>query len=60
MLHALADPAQRDRIVDIRDDLIARIIEAKREGWVGEIEGLQVSLAGTDDKLAKIAYRSGK
>jgi hypothetical protein len=27
-----SDPAQRQRIVDIRDNLIARIAEAEREG----------------------------
>jgi hypothetical protein len=27
---------------------------AEREGWLGEIEGLKVSLAGTEDKLAQI------
>jgi hypothetical protein len=26
----------------------------RREGWPGEIEGLKVSLAGTEDKLAQI------
>jgi hypothetical protein len=31
-----------------------RITEAQREGWLGEIEGLKVSLAGTEDKLAQI------
>jgi len=31
-----------------------RIAEAEREGWLGEIEGLQVSLAGAEDKLAQI------
>ena len=30
------DPAQRDRLVDIRDNLLARIAEARREGWLGE------------------------
>ncbi|MGW3660396.1 hypothetical protein ACWD6R_34235 [Streptomyces sp. NPDC005151] len=39
------DPAQRHRLVEIRDNLIARIAEAEREGWLGEIEGLQVSLS---------------
>jgi integrase len=48
------DPAQRDRLVEIRDNLKARITEAKHQGWLGEIEGLQVSLAGTEDKLAQI------
>ncbi len=48
------DPAQRDRLAEIRDNLIARIIEAKREGWLGEAEGLQISLAGAQDKLAQL------
>jgi integrase len=48
------DPAQRPRIADIRDNLIARIGEAHREGWLGEIEGLKISLAGATDKLAQI------
>jgi hypothetical protein len=29
-------------------------MEAKREGWLGEIEGLQVSYSGVKDKLAQI------
>ena len=53
------DPAQRPRIAEIRDNLTARIAEAEREGWLGEIEGLQVSLAGANDKLAQIDRRSG-
>ncbi len=48
------DPAQRGRLKEIRDNLLARIAEAEREGWPGEIEGLKVSLAGTEDKLAQI------
>ena len=48
------DPAQRHRIAEIRDNLIARITEAEREGWLGEAEGLKISLAGADDKLAQI------
>ncbi|MFJ5888135.1 tyrosine-type recombinase/integrase [Streptomyces californicus] len=48
------DPAQRPRMVEIRDNLRDRIAEAEREGWLGEIEGLQVSLAGAEDKLAQI------
>ncbi|MEV6765028.1 hypothetical protein AB0N16_31175 [Streptomyces sp. NPDC051105] len=48
------DPAQRARLVEIRDNLIARIAEAEREGWLGEVEGLQVSLAGAQDKLAQL------
>jgi len=51
------DPAQHDRLVEIRDNLTARIAEAQREGWLGEVEGLQVSLAGANDKLAQIDRR---
>ncbi|MGH3738947.1 MAG: tyrosine-type recombinase/integrase [Micromonosporaceae bacterium] len=51
------DPAQRPRIAEIRDNLIARISEAEREGWLGEIEGLKISLTGADDKLAQIDQR---
>ncbi|MGA5811101.1 hypothetical protein ACPC39_33990, partial [Streptomyces cellulosae] len=51
------DPAQRDRLVEIRDNLLARIAEAEREGWLGEVEGLQVSLAGAEEKLAQLDRR---
>jgi hypothetical protein len=51
------DPAQRSRIAEIRDNLTARIAEAEREGWLGEVERLQVSLAGAEDKLAQIDRR---
>ena len=52
------DPAQRPRIAEIRDNLTARISEAEREGWLGEIEGLKISLAGANDKLAQIDRRA--
>lgn len=48
------DPAQQSRLEEIRDNLEARIIEAKREGWLGEIEGLQVSFTGAKNKLAQL------
>jgi Phage integrase family len=47
------EPAQRPRLADIRDNLTARIDEAQREGWTGEAEGLQVSLAAASAKLAQ-------
>jgi hypothetical protein len=40
--------------VGIRDNLLARIAEAERESWLGEVEGLKVSLAGTKQKLAQL------
>lgn len=52
------DSAQRARIAEIRDNLLARITEAEHEGWLGEVEGLKVSLAGAEDKLAQIDRRS--
>jgi hypothetical protein len=39
---------------EIRDNLRDRIAEAEREGWFGEVEGLQVSLAGAEGKLAQL------
>jgi hypothetical protein len=52
------DPAQRPRIAEIRDNLTARIAEAEREDWPGEIESLNISLAGAGDKLAQIDRRT--
>ncbi|MEV6949085.1 hypothetical protein AB0N07_45705 [Streptomyces sp. NPDC051172] len=46
--------AQRARLAEIRDNLLARILEAEREGWLGEMEGLEISLAGAQDKLAQL------
>ena len=51
------DSAQRARIVEIHDNLQARIAEVEREGWLGEVEGLQISLAGATDKLTQIDRR---
>ena len=48
------DPAQRQRLEDIRGNLTARIAEAEREGWAGEAEGLKVSLAAANNRLAQI------
>ncbi|MFI6061512.1 hypothetical protein [Streptomyces sp. NPDC051286] len=46
--------SERPRLVEIRDNLLARITEAEREGWLGELEGLEVGLAGAQDKLAQL------
>jgi hypothetical protein len=48
---------QQPRLEEIRDNLKARIIEAQREGWLGDVEGLQVSLAGAEDKLTQLTRR---
>ncbi len=46
------DPAQRPRLAEICGNLTARIAEAEAARWLGEAEGLKVSLAGARDKLA--------
>jgi integrase len=48
------DPVQRPRLAAIRDNLTARIGEAEQQGWLGEAEGLKVSLAAADAKLTQI------
>jgi len=48
------DPAQRARLVQLRDNLADRIAEAEREGWLGEVDGLTVSLAAAGNKLAQL------
>ena len=52
------DPAQRPRLTEIRDNLTARIAEAEQQGWLGEAEGLRVSLAGAEGKLAELDERA--
>jgi len=57
------DPAARPHLAQIRDNLIARITEAESQRWLGEAEGLKVSLAGAEAKLAQmdqIAARRGR
>ena len=46
------DPSQRSRLVEIESNIGSRIDEAAREGWHGDAEGLQVSLAAAREKLA--------
>jgi hypothetical protein len=43
---------------EIRDNLLTRISEAEREGWFGEAEGLRVSLAAAEAKLAQLDERA--
>ncbi len=56
------DPAQEPRLLEIRDNLQARITEARREGWLGEIAGLEATLQAAGQKLQtmhQIASRHG-
>ncbi|WP_328749109.1 site-specific integrase [Streptomyces sp. NBC_00285] len=56
----IVDPTERGRLVEIRDNLDDRIAEAKREGWLGEVEGLSVSLDAAEEKLAQLDARQEK
>ncbi|MGW6793660.1 hypothetical protein [Streptomyces chartreusis] len=40
--------------MEIRDNLVDRITEAEHEGWLGEIEGLRISLTGAKSKISQI------
>jgi hypothetical protein len=48
------DPNQRRRLVEILRNLTDRIDEARVHGWLGEIDGLQTSLAAGRAKLAAL------
>ena len=48
------DVTQRGRLIEVRDNLIARIAEARNQGWLGEADGLQISLAGARQKLDQL------
>ena len=53
------DPVQQPHLVDIRRNLGERIAEAQSNRWLGEVEGLKVSLAAADAKLAQLAAITG-
>ncbi|MEU7156022.1 hypothetical protein AB0A98_06195 [Streptomyces chrestomyceticus] len=48
------DPRERRCLVEIRDNLVDRIAEAKREGWLGDVKGHGTTLEGAKDKLAQM------
>lgn len=52
--YARMDPAQRPRLVAIIDNLRARIAEARTNGWLGEVQALQVSLDAARGKLTNL------
>ncbi|MFF4902516.1 hypothetical protein [Streptomyces sp. NPDC001068] len=45
--------------MEIRDNLLDRIAEAEKKGWLGEIEGLRVSLADAESRIDQIAPAPG-
>lgn len=58
MLHV--DPGQRHRLIEIIDNLRERIREAQTHGWLGEVQGLQVSLDVAEAKLGALDDRAAR
>ncbi|MEV6849890.1 hypothetical protein [Actinoplanes sp. NPDC051411] len=52
------DPVQAHRLADIARNLTQRI-EARTNGWLGEVEGLQVSLDAARSKIASLQRQAG-
>jgi hypothetical protein len=48
------DPAHGVRLAEIIGNLHERIGEATKRGWLGEVEGLQVSLNAARQKLQQM------
>lgn len=48
------DPTQINRLQDIIDNLEERITEAEQHGWLGDAEGLRVTLNSAEMKLAQM------
>ncbi|WP_369386217.1 tyrosine-type recombinase/integrase [Streptomyces sp. CG1] len=47
----------RGRLVEIKQNLEDRIVEAETEGWIGEVEGLSVSRTAAEEKIAQLDAR---
>lgn len=48
------DPDALPRLLDIRKNLRTRIDEAYDRGWLGEVEGLRVSLVAAEEKIERL------
>ena len=53
-------PRQRQRLAEIIGNLTDRVAEARANGWLGEVQGLQVSLAKAKEKLASLDRSSSR
>jgi hypothetical protein len=49
-------PHQRPRLAEIIHNLHERIAEARMNGWLGEVQGLEVSLKAAKRKLARCPF----
>lgn len=48
------DPKQMHRLIEITENLRARLQEAEQQGWLGEVDGIKISLQGAEQKLAQM------
>lgn len=51
------DPAQQHRLDEIIANLHARLAEARAQGWLGEVDGLETSIAAAEQKLTQMRRR---
>lgn len=49
------DPLQRPRLEELIEALMNRKIEAEERGWLGELEGIEISLNAARDKLVQMS-----
>ncbi|MEY9842937.1 tyrosine-type recombinase/integrase [Streptacidiphilus sp. EB103A] len=56
----IVSPTEQPRLEEIRDNLHDRIAEAEMNGWLGDVEGLQVSLAAAEEKIARLDARQAR
>ena len=54
MRNARVSPQQRPRLAEIISNLRERITEARMNGWLGEVQGLEASLEAAKRKLASV------
>lgn len=48
------DPAQQPRLEEIIANLGERLAEARERGWLGDVDGLETSLAAAEQKLVQM------
>lgn len=50
------DPSQRPRLEEIAANLGERLEEARARGWLGEVEGIEVSMSAAQEKLDRMSH----
>ncbi|UTT69362.1 hypothetical protein NMQ03_19590 [Arthrobacter sp. DNA4] len=48
------DPTQRARLEELIEALRIRKIEAEDRGWLGELEGIEISLEAAQEKISQM------